>query len=192
MNTKRKMIKATGIIATVFGILVAMGGALLAILSPAIATYVRQDFWWDTGGTAHAFSANHLNVGLMIAMIILGVIIMTIGFIQIVLGSKVSKRASNSEVPVQRCSGMLITIAILAFFGGGGIILMVLAIIALCMSDDNVQVQRQVAVVAANPKIKDLEDLLARYKQYKEDGIITEAQYKKKVHEAIHENLIKE
>ena len=200
-TTKRKMIKATGIVAIVFGSLAALGGFFMVVFSWLIAR-VPQYHW---NGFTLVPAGYWLNTGLMIFLIAFGLLILAAAITQIVLGSRIIRRSSDPEISTRTCHGALIAITIIAFLAVGGIILAVLALIALFMNDgqqvqtvDGQQVvmpnpgRGQQQVVNNTPGINNLAAMLARYKQYKEDGIITEAQYKQKVHEAVEKNLLSE
>ena len=135
------------------------------------------------------------NTGLLIGLIVLGVVFLAIGVTQILLGARVIKRSSNLGIDVGKCKVLLIVIAVLAFFGAGGIMVMTLVIVTLCLNEDhqllagNVKPQKQ-SIAGADSGQRELDELLIRYKQYKEDGVITNAEYKKKVHEAVQKSLV--
>ena len=99
-----------------------------------------------------------------------------------------------------------------AVIGFGAIFLAVMAVLAMVMAvvaslfrdktkvagagvgvcDSQVVGVQQVQQVSNVPGLDNLAATLARFKEYKEDGVITEEQYKKKVKEAIDKNLLAE
>ena len=205
MDSKRKMIKATGVVAILFGVFAAIGGFFMVAFSWMIARHPIS--YWNGWTWVRDYE---INAGIMVFLIIFGLLILAAGIAQVILGSRVGKRASDPEIPVSECNGALIAIAVLAFLAVGGLILGILAIVAVCMQSNEqyaVNGQQQMApqnnryqqnvqvpgkTVATNNAVNNLVATLERFKQYKADGVITEAQYKQKVQEAVEKNLLSE
>ena len=206
MEGKIKMVNATGIVAIVFGSLYALTGILLASLSGAIARTTRCSWQWDPwSGNSWCNWYTAASSGIMVAMIIVGLIILALAVTQIILGAMLLKRSKNLQENPTACNGLLIGLLVLSFFIGGWIML-ILSIIALCMKGGenlqqntsnfgynnagtyNASAAPMGGYQQGNPaqgKINDLESTIARYKQYKADGVITEEQFKKKVEELV-------
>ena len=176
---KRTMSRVTAIVAMVFAIL-----GLLGSLAISIAAYwIARQTWWDMWGGWSSF-----NTGLFVALLVTGIIILALTIVQIVLCAKLLGRTNDPTKTPADFNGLLIGVTIMCFFVGGWIPL-ALGIIALCANNAEDAVE---AVAAAGTsgaakgrvgKTSEFDQAVARLKQYKEDGIIDEATYKKKMDE---------
>ena len=189
MNIKKQMIRATGIVAMVVGTLVALWGLSWAASSWAMT---RNDTE-------------------LIGYIVLGVLILIIGAAKVVFGEMLFSRSLKSEINVKTCNIFLSIIVALSavtiiclsvcavlkmyeilLFNLGGVAMLTISLIALLIGDGSVT-QRQAQPLVSdnkNPMVTELEESLARLKQYRDDGVITEKQYKQKVREAAQKRLL--
>ena len=203
MESKVRMTNATGIVAVVFGSLLALGGLLFLILGIAGA------FYYAAGGAI---------------VVIIAIIMLAFAVGQIVMGAMVAKKSQELYTNPGACTALLIALAVT-----GGIVVLVMALIALCMDGDltmpaggsgmnNVNSYgapqgggtmgstfpgqgqynpqhgsygnaHQGQPQGFSSKSQECEQLMARLKQYKADGVITEEVYKQKVEEIVNKMM---
>ena len=202
MENKRGLAKATGIVAIVFSSF----SLLFGIIFMAAAHAIAREPWWVSGGWNTGWWEYRVNVGVLIFFILFGLIMMTLSIIQIVLSARLIRAADDLHNNPKACDGLLLAVCIMSLFSGG-FVPFILAIIALCVNPNPGTLQSPAntgqlyctqtgkpltpvvtetqAGTAISSGVSELEALLARYKQYKTDGIITEEQYQQKVEEAI-------
>ena len=175
---KSTMAKVTAILSIVFGCLGIIGGIVLAVVGSVVFSHVE---------ISYGFYSNYGPDGSLIATyVVLGAFIAGFAIAQIVCGKKLLNRINEKG----SMTGYLIAILVLSLLGGS-IVTVVFAIIALCMPNDSVATSRNVRGIATGRSSSDVEfdDKVKRLKQYKEDGIITEAQYKEKLDELVRKHI---
>ncbi|MCL2756385.1 MAG: hypothetical protein FWE45_05050 [Firmicutes bacterium] len=190
MTTKKKLIKATGIVSIVYGIIAVLGGIAILSTSYWLSFVVRTEYWWN-GSWWSTSTYWQFSGWLMAFWIIVGLMIIGVAITQIILGARVTKRISEPESSSTSCNGSLIAITILSAFVGG-VVLLVLGIISLCLSDKDDEVSNNLPGAKPQSGVRELEQICARLKMYKDDGIITDEVYKQKVEEAVKKCLLDE
>ena len=175
---KRTMSKITAILAIVFGSFGILSGLLIMSIAYSVSSLGR--YMWVDGWMVWERS---LNVGLFVFLLIMGIIILAFAIVQIVLAAKLLGQTSDLNKNPSTFNGLLIALVVLSFFGGS-IITMVLGIVALCMNniEDGAEAVAHAGAktVASN---SEFEQAVGRLKQYKADGIIDDATFKKKMDE---------
>jgi uncharacterized membrane protein len=168
---KRQYAFITGILMCVFGGLSLLGGILLAGLSALVK--------YDTTLTTYEATVVR-NV-----LLITGIIVMIFAGVQVLVGGFLC-RAKNPKMRDETIQPLLVIALVLGLFGS--IVVLIFSIIALCQKDE---VATQVApqVQCASSQVE-FDMAHARLKQYLADGIITEEQYKQKVHELTDKYLV--
>jgi len=166
----RKMANVAGILSIVFGGICAFMWIIIAIgnfQAYGYGGYVSG--WWYY---AHPQ---------FLAMGIMGIIFFLVSVAVIVIGSVLVAKVRKPENNVK---GLIITLLVLNVFGS--LVPLIFTIIALCMSE-----QQQSQNAGSNPVLKnEFEQAIARFKQYKEDGIITEEEMKKKIEDLVKKHYL--
>jgi len=119
--------------------------------------------------------------------------------VNILLGARLTKRASNLDIPSAKLNGLLIALLVMGILGG--FIIAIFAIVALCMKDkeeENMIEQSSTSIeqspingitaeitTSIRKNTIEFQQTLARFKIYKADGVITDAQFKQKVDEIV-------
>ena len=160
---KKNMSKVTAILSIVFGGFEIFGGIMMIIMGGVM--YRRHRFNNMTLDWAN--NPEHYKA-VFAVFLVMGVILIGFAIAQIVCGTKLLKRIKNQGNQM----GYLIAILVLSLIGGS-LITAIFAIIALCLPKDAGEFEAKVK----------------RLKQYREDGIITEAQYKDKVNELMKKHV---
>ena len=160
---KSKYTRITGILAVVFSSFGAFLGIGLLVMG---ATYINNlGDVFETRGEA-------------VACLCIGIVFLAFAVSVIVLGSVLLSRLNSAK----KKDGLLIAVVVLSFICGS-VITGIFGIIALCNTD----AVSPAASLTQNSSLSDDKFLqaVARFKQYKEDGIITEEELKKKIAELV-------
>jgi uncharacterized membrane protein len=171
-SPKRNFALVTGILQCIFGGFNALVGLILAAASAPLAMASNPRTWAD-----YNFMVN--------ALIVVGVFILIFAIANIIIGGFLC-RAKCPTATTGRINGLLITSLVLNIFGS--LITLIFAIVALCCKDE--VVGAQVTQVQCASSQVEFDMAHARLKQYLADGIITEEQYKQKVHELTDKYLV--
>jgi len=205
VETKIKLVSATGIVSIVCGAFGSLAGFILFIVG--IVGMADRYYYSVVGG---------------VVIFIISLLVFAVAITQIVIGATLIKKSNELTTNPNACNGLLIGAAVLGFFGGLiGWAAMIMAIIALCMNEgldtanqnasgwNNANTygmpqghgtmgsqypgqQNQVPTHATQQfvsKTQECEQLMARLKQYKADGVITEEVYKQRVEEIVNKMI---
>jgi len=179
---KASMAKVSAILAIVFSIFSIIGGVALVILGLTARAWVFSHWenTWSGGFPVYNY-VDQINA----AFLVIGIFLFIFAIIQIIVAAQILKRVGRKD---PNLNGLLIGLLILTIFGGSWITL-IFVIIALCSRLDYEGQGQQVYHSRGSgntlPRGDDLNSKIARLKQYKEDGIIDDAMYKKKLQEIV-------
>jgi uncharacterized membrane protein len=160
---KKNLAFVTGIMLIVFGGLALLAGIFLAGMSEGVAfNFARTP---------------RMLLSINGAMISIGVMLILSSFAQVLMGI-VLLRAKSEKITNKIINSLMIAVIVLSVFMGG-IVILIFAIITLSVKDGASQVGGT-----------DFDSTYARFKQYLADGVITEEEFKKRVHELTDKFLV--
>jgi len=171
---KRTMSRIAAIVAIVFSGLMILGA--LSILGIGIA-WMASPWSWGHGA-----------IGGGVFLFIIGIILLVLSVAQIIIGTNLIKMTNDPSAHTSTFNGTIIALLVLSFFGGTWISI-VLAIIALCMeNEEGAPIAQSSATISpwdkSTPsKTNNFDEAITRLKQYKADGIIDETMFKQKMEE---------
>ena len=214
METKIKLANATAIVAIVFGAFGAIAGIILASFSGAIARTVwcgNNHCGWGMSVWDRAVPRDN---GAFIGMLTFGLLLVLFSAIQILFAVILLKKSGKLREDAHACNDELWALIAFSFFVGG-LPVFIMCICTLCIKgsaesevntsqsftpsmrgDLQATSSNHMTTMVSNTrietsKIKEFEETVSRFKQYKTDGIVTEEAYNKKVKE-LSKNLVSE
>ena len=174
---KRTLSRVSAIISIVFGSLNILGALVMIGLAYPVAYGTRLDFWgWY----------NFWSLGTFLFLLLFGLFLLGISIAIVVVSARLLGKTNKASEAPESFNGCLIALIVLSFFGGSWITL-VMAIVAICLSNEEGETVAG-AVSSGVAKVKgssnnEFEQAVARLKMYKSDGIIDDTTFKKKMDE---------
>ena len=187
---KRTFMMVTGILSAVTGGL----GILGAIGLFAASFYISEI---TSGWNFLGVYIGGYDTALLVGLIFVSFYILAFAITQLVLGIQLAKKSNDVNYT---SSGLTIAVLIISAFFGLGLISVALAIVTLCLPWETAAEAATAGKTSAKGHVKkenisEFDQAVARLKQYKTDGVITEEAFEAKMKELVEKHtkeLIKE